>query len=949
MTRLKILMDKNFLTSIAQYIVDKHKSELGKLNIIVPNIRAGLYLRRALSGEIKSVAWSPRILSVQDFFHQISGLQTEEHIPLIFELYQSFRRVCPKLFDSFDAFYPWGEVILSDFNDIDSNLAEAKQVFANVADLKNIDLFFANHDSKVLDTIRQFWAQVNETDSNVARQRFLQIWQQMLPVYQDFKTHLKSKGIGYEGMIFRDATDSLSNKLFPETKDPHYFIGFNVLSRSEMAVFRYYRNQHEAKFFWQYDEKLLKNVHHEAFRFIRKYIQEFPPPKDFNYHNQSLKKKIYIYPVPSKSAQVKFASEIVSQRFMKEDPDLESSAIVLPDESLLQPILFSIPDTVEQLNVSMGFPINFAPQSSVIRALTKLQENYGNGSFYHKDVLRFINHPLVRALDIDTCNLIKKTLIEKRWLRVPQNELQSGHAIFASVFQPIEKVSDAGAYFARTLRIIYENLVHNDSMEFDREIVYQMYRRVNRFNEYLVRDSIHFQNLKTYLHLQNSMLNAVSVSFSGEPMRGLQVLGVLETRLLDFDRLMILSMNEGHFPAQSFKKSFIPYNLRKAFNLPTIELQDSMYAYYFYRMIMQASELHLLYNTADEGFMKGEKSRYIQQLLIESDFEIEEVPLHIRVEAGNKKNRSVKKDKHAMSILKQYLNGGGKSFSPSQLNTYLHCSMAFYFKYILGVREDDELVEQVGALELGNVIHTAMEFLYQPYLNKTLSASDIENLIKDKKRIGDCVATAWKEHLGKDAGNEIVGLNALALEAIKTYIHRILRLDADVTPLKYLGGEVELSRSIDIKFDGEQVTALLKGSIDHLDVAENAVRIIDYKTGKTKKADLKALDLAFQSDRNSNFDHAFQVLFYAYLFNQQPEFSNCSDYQLFPKILYTKEGKIAEVEIQGQTLADFKTIEPEWVENMQELLQTLFSADVPFTMTEEQTHCKNCPFQTICF
>lgn len=943
-------MNDNFLVSVAKYIAANHKDNTENIIIVLPNIRAGLYLRRCLSEILDKVSWAPKIVSVQDFFHQQSGLQTEEQIPLVFELYKSFQRIAPDLFESFDLFYPWGEIILSDFNDVDKNLVEAKQLFANITDLKKIELLFSDIDENILKIIQNFWSQFEAEETNYAKERFLAIWQHIYDVYLDFRKNLLIQKTGYEGLIYRHVAEELDNQLFPEKQNIHYFVGFNVLSQAEEKVLRLFKNQHNAKFLWQYDEKLLKNPDHEAFRFIREYIKRFPMPDDFDYQLKSRPKSINVYAVPSRTAQVKLAAKILKEKIAPQDPDFENTGLILPDESLLQPVLFSIPEEVKRLNVSMGFPISNAPQSSIIKNMAKLQENAQKETFYHKDVVRLLNHPLLRAMDNNACAELKQKIIKNNWIRIPSTELHPGNTIFNDIFRNVDEVMEIGPYFSHVLKQIYETIKILPDMQFDCEIIYQIYRRINRFNEYLIRDKIYFQSSKTYLHLISGILNSVTVAFSGEPMHGLQVLGMLETRMLDFNKIIICSMNEGHFPSQSFKKSFIPYNLRKAFQLSTIELQDAIHAYYFYRMIMHPDEVYLLYNTSDEGFMKGEKSRYIQQLLYESSFPIVEIPVHIKTETLEKSKKEISKNEYAMQILEKYKSEGNKSFSPSQLNTYLHCSMAFYYKYILGIREEDELVDQIGAMELGNVLHNTMNMLYQEHIGKIVTSEMLNNLLKDKAKISKFINIAWAEQMKKASAQEINGLNALGIEAVHIYINRILKLDKEYTPFTHIGGELDIRKDLSCSINGQNSKITLRGSIDHLDQCEDGIRVIDYKTGKGKKSDIADMETLFTPNRKSDSDHVFQVLFYSWLCYQHKDLTEFDSFPISPAVLYTRENRIdMPVSINKEKIFDFSLVKEEWEENMCNLLKDLYNKDIPFRMTTEATHCKYCPFRSICF
>jgi hypothetical protein len=942
-------MKWNFLDTIADYYLQHIEDQTVKPIIVVPNIRAGLYLKRSISKISDRTNWAPEIISIQDYFHQQSNLITEEQIPLVFELYKSFISIDDKLFDSFDAFYPWGEMILSDFNDVDKNLVNAKQLFTNVADLKQIETLFGDFDAAVLDAIRRFWGHFNMEQNTTEKTRFLSIWNNLYPVFVDYRKQLISKSIAYEGLIQRKIVEEIDSQLFIEEEKQLYFVGFNVLSQCEKQVFRFYRNSGSARFFWQFDRDLLINQTHEAYSFLREYIKEFPVPEDFNYEQKMRDKEFFIYPVPSVTAQVKLASGIIKDDIFKIDPKFENTAVVLPDEALLSPVLFSIPEEVTELNVSMGFPIMTAPQSGIIRNLASLQENLSSSGFYHKDILRIINHPVVRVLDNDTCNNFKQQIIENNWLRVPVDSLNSQSELFGKLFVPVEDAIQMGEYLTDVLNFIYSGLQEIPDMDFDREIIYQIYCQVNRFNEFLVKDKIHFKQLNTFLNLLNSALKSVKVAFSGEPMKGLQVLGMLETRLLDFENIIILSMNEGHFPSVSEKKSFIPYNLRQAFGLPTIELQDAIHAYYFYRMIIHPSRVHLVYNTTTVGNTKGEMSRYLQQLLVESPFKINEIPVHLQVQSPKKNMPDIPKDFQVIKILDDYCEGGKRSFSPSQLNVYLHCSLAFYYQYILGLKESDELVDTIGALELGNVIHNTMKLLYFPFLHEEVSKEIIRQLLKNKAQIDEYIRVSWAEQLRNASEMEAVGLNALGIEAIKEYIYRALRLDMEAAPFVYLGGEIELKRVFPLDVNGKKMNIAIKGSIDHLDIIDDTIRVLDYKTGEVKGKSSVSLPDVFSRDRLNSFDYYFQTLLYSWLFSSYPNYIDYKEYKIMPVVMYTKKNTLEPIKLDQQELNDFKLVEKNWNQAMHDLLADIMNPDIPFSMTKELKNCEYCPYKSMCY
>ncbi len=946
---------QNFLESVASYLTHHHKNDLVDQVVVVPNIRAGLYLRRYLGERMNGPGWAPSIVSIQDFFHQQSGFKAEEPIPLVFELYKCIRNIDSGLFESFDAFYPWGEIILSDFNDIDKNLVNPNQLFANLSDLKKIDLLYSDVNEEIVEHIRQFWQLFDVEAPTHARERFLEVWQHMAQLYSDFHEALSSVNAGYEGMITRHVAENLDNELFPEQKPQHFFVGFNVLSKAEENVFRYFKNHHNAQFFWQYDEHIMKDPLHEAFRFVREWISKFPPPSDFAYQPEIKQKSVMnVYSVSSKTAQAKLASRLIENEIQPVDPDLEHTGLVLPDESLLHPVLFSVPKSVKNVNVTMGYPLSYAPQTSLIRMLSRLQDNYRNAGYYYQDVLRILNHPLIRTVCEDKTIELKRMIFGQSLLRIPMDDLKPDESpLLREVFSHTEDVMEIGTYFSRILKRIYEEMREAEDAEFDKEVVYQMYRNINRFNEYLVRDKIHFQSSKTYLWLVSSMLNNLSVAFSGEPMRGLQVMGMLETRLIDFDKLIVLSMNEGHFPGQSFKKSFIPYNLRRAFGLPTIELQDAIHAYYFYRMIMHPDAVYLIYNSSDEGFNKGEKSRYIQQIAQEMKdrLPLKEIPVFHQTESAKKEKRSLQKDSHALSLLKEYQGTSpARRFSPSQLNTYIRCSMAFYYKYILGLKEPDEMTEKVGNLEFGNVLHNVMCELYEPFVNQTVGKPELVALKKDQKRISSLVENHFREEM-KIRG-EISGINALGLEAVKKYVYNLLNADIERVPFEYLAGEKKYLASVELTCKDDVFICGLQGTIDRLDKTESDLHIIDYKSGRSQGGGrVVPLERLFERFRKPDVDHAFQVLFYTWLADKQDGGELYSSCNLKPLLYYAQLSEpVHEIKIEEKHIRDYRELLENFENRLSQLIGEIYNPEVPFEMTDKKSAvCENCPYYGLCF
>lgn len=948
-----------FLKDIAAYLYSTYGAELENCCVVFPNQRAGLFLKKYLSEMISKPTWSPQILTITDLMSEISALTVADDLYLLFELYDIYCKE-KKSKESFDSFYFWGEIMLADFDDIDKYLVNASDLFRNITAVKSIEKEFNYLSEEQIRIIQRFWQSFQAEGLDKNNIEFLSTWEILFNIYTKLKERLISKKLGYEGLIYRNVADLLDqDKTLSVSFSRVFFVGFNALNECELKLFKYFKKHFNASFFWDYDDFYYNNIHHEAGRFMRKNLKELGLTGDNISHNNLLNgKDIQVMSVPSEVGQARILPDVLSV-FNDTSPE---TAIILADENLLIPVLHSLPESVNEFNITMGYPVHETPLYSLIGHIIRLQDNSrenedGTWKFYSQDVLAILSHPSVNHGYEDEFRDLKEEIMNRNLIFISETWLQE-HPVLSSFFT---KVKDPGGILKYLLNILEEiarrsSERDNQMKELENEIIFQLFIRIKRLDEILQESKIEFQT-KTLFRLIRKILLNTRIPFSGEPLTGLQIMGVLETRVLDFRNLVLLSMNEGIFPRTPVRHSFIPHNLRFGFNLPTLEHQDAIYSYYFYRLIQRAEKIVLIYNSKSEGLSSGERSRFLHQLMFSKSFTVKEKVIAYNIQANPERPISITKNGPIQDRLREFVYGkkDSKYLSPSALNIYLDCSLKFYFRFIADLEEPEELKEEVDPLLFGILLHTAVNNLYKPFGSEVFSKDLLKGLLLNNNRITSATNHAFKE-VYKLSGNEgkviIEGRNVIIREILERYLIAIIQRDILYAPFSIVDMEKKIMITLPVKIETGNTEVVIGGKIDRIDYTANEIRILDYKTGRVTQKINSIADLfdRKQQDRNSA---VFQVMLYSMLVHSSKHELNVSVVPgLYPIMDISKDEFDYHIAIgpphKKENISDYRIFNGEFTGMLTETVEEIFNPSIPFLPTEITDRCRYCPYRNIC-
>ncbi|GAB7086709.1 PD-(D/E)XK nuclease family protein [Marinifilum fragile] len=950
----------SFLQQITKELYSKYTNELSDCILVFPNRRAGLFFSKYLNELVEQPLWAPRVFTISEFFRSLSNLQIEDNLGLLFRLYKIYVKRM-KVSESFDEFYHWGEMLLGDFDDLDKYRVNAEHLFQNLADEKEIENLFDYLTDEQVEAIQAFWSSFKPEKYSEHQKEFVNLWENLFGIYTDLREELKSEKLAYEGMASRNLIDGLESGGIQIDAKKVIFVGFNALNKCEIDLFEFLKKKELAEFYWDYDESYLKNPYHEAGLFLRDNIKRFPAPKtELSFSNiKENKAKVEFVSLSSEVGQAKYAHSVVQAFCKDEDVAPEETAIVLADEELLLPVLHSIPEVVENVNVTMGYPAKNTPVASLLRLVIDMQKSSrkigGEVEFHHKEVLALLNHQYLNSVNPELAHELTQNILTTNKIKVSQ-KLLTGDEVIEKLFTPVKDVNQFAMYLLNLLQNVYQRLETKEEEKslvdkIEQEYIYHLFLAIKRLKALLDQHQIEVKQ-DTFYKILEKMIQTLSIPFEGEPLAGLQVMGILETRLLDFKKLVVLSMNEGKLPKTGTANSFIPYHLRKGFGMPTIDHQDAIFAYYFYRLIQRADDIKLLYSTQSDGIRTGEMSRFLYQLKYESNFDIEESSPGYDISLKEAKPISVEKNERILNRLAEYCGDQFRSFSPSALNTYLACPLSFYFKYIAGLKEPDQVLEEIDPPTFGNLFHNTLEDLYKPFVGKTLEREDLEIIRKDKDLIETKLKTAFRDtyfKTPKDKEVQISGRNLLIFDILKKYIDRILILDQQFAPFQILSLEDEYRIQIPISGDRK---VNIKGLIDRVDRANGTIRILDYKTGK---ADLffKDIESLFEKEGKNRNKAAFQTLLYCLFYEDKTKAAEAISpgvYSLkeffnnkFTCMLARKEGRS-----KPEPVDDYRVYKEEFTKALQEMFEEIFDPKIPFTQVENQDACRTCLYAEIC-
>ncbi len=948
----------SFLQSVAEYLHQTYKMGLQDVCLVFPNRRAGVFFSRYLAQYIDKPIWMPQIRTIAELMKDLSGLQPADQLTLVFYLYQVYTKE-KKTTETFDEFYYWGEMLLNDFDDIDKYLADPKQLFQNLSDLKEIEKQFSLPEEQIK-MIREFWTNIKLHEASPLKDDFISVWTVLFNVYTGFQQLLRSKGLAYEGMMCKQVIDNVRSGKPVKTAFQRYaIIGFNALNECEKEYFLYLKKNKLADFFWDYDDYYIQNEWHEAGFFIRKNLQLFPQP--WTITPQKLltsPKNIQIIAVPSDIGQAKLISTVL-QNMNVDQNKLADTAIVLADEPLLIPVLSSLPDEVSEVNVTLGYPFRYTPVYSFFEALIAMQKNVkqfkdGDYRFYHRDVTALLNHPYVQLICSVEANKLLTYILKYNRVFLTKEEV-SKHEFLSQLFIFSKSAGDLLEYIteigATTARLVYTDTGNQPRGNFHREYWFTFITSINRLNDLLTSENIPLE-IPTLVRVLRKMTSALSIPFKGEPLAGLQVLGVLETRTLDFSNIILMSANEGVLPKSDASNTFIPYNLRKGFGLPTIEHQDAIYAYYFYRLIQRAENVTLLYNSQG-GNKAREMSRFIYQLKYESVFKANEQSMNFRISLSDEKEISIHKSAEVMEALSRFTaeNDNARFLTPTALNAYLECSLRFYFRYVAKIYEKEEVTEDIEGSMFGKLLHKAMEEIYRQFLKTSMTKETFNGLIDNKNFIEEVILKAFAIEFFKKPDDipQLHGKSLVVKEVLRKYIFRILEVDRDLAPLTPMEFEASFETIIPIYSHGKNISVRIGGKIDRIDKNQQSVRVIDYKTGpiNRKFTDIPGL---FDTEGKNQSKEALQILMYAYILSENDIYQNLP---IVPGIYGMREifGSKFESRIfygKKEFVDSIHQVKDDYTDGLKQLLEEIFDPELSFTKVEDKKVCEYCDYKAIC-
>lgn len=937
----------SFLQQLTTDLVKTHGEDLSGVCLVFPTRRAGLFFRKELAAMVTKPSWAPVTHSIQDFFGSFSVYQQPDPLTLRFELYKIYKAYFPG--ESFDKFYPWGELMLRDFDDLDHYLADAGKVFALIHDIREIETDF-NLPEEELERLKTFWMNFFQHDPSILKTEFINTWEHLGSIYQSFKESLAARGLAYEGMAYREIAERFTKSgVIPEPDYDHIvFAGFYALSPAEERIIHAFLKTGKATIYWDADSYYADDTGQEAGTFLRNHSLVEEDYKWKQDYFQNTRRQIDIVGVPLLVGQAKYAGTLVKDLLVNPDFKPERTVVVLPDENLLFPVLYSLPEELTDINVTMGYPLQYTPLFHLFESLIALQRNVqvtkaGKTSYYFRDVLNILNHPYIRLIEAEKIRQWVRGYEKNRRIRIPQEDLDSGNAeVFSLIFQKPEGVRGIFAWGRQLLRLILESMKEQEFRfhRLESEFVYNFYTQLNRLEEVVIAQEAE-PGLETFWYLFREIIYSSKIPFTGEPLKGLQVMGFLETRVLDFDNVILLSVNEDVLPSSGNKPSFIPFSIRKAFGLPTYEEQHSVSAYHFYRLLQRASRIHLVYNTEAKASSSAEKSRFLLQIQHELAVRFPE-SITVRekvVTTGFSKETvqpvTVEKSPTVMEALNRYLWTGkgklefAKRISPSALANYISCPLKFYFRSVAGMYEKEETEENMEAATFGKVLHKAMQILYTG-----LKEIRPETLAQLRTKTEAALQQALSDEYVSAASLE--GKNILLGNVIRELIAKILVADKEDAPFHLLALEMEVNEEFVI--DPER-KIILHGFIDRLDETPIGLRIIDYKTGNVEKKKPKAIANLFSDPK---YKEQFQAMLYAYVISTKEQVKTIRSGLFTLKdmadgLWYLQDG-------EPFTQLQFLEFETE----LRNLMATIFNPAIPFTQTEDEKRCVYCPYKEIC-
>ena len=951
-------MNKTFLEYVAEDIIGKYGTDLSRIAVVFPNKRAALFLNEHLARLAGQPVWSPAYITISDLFRQHTDLKPADPIKLICDIHKSFTK-CTGIDETLDHFYGWGQLLLADFDDIDKNMADADSIFCNLKDIHELDdISYLDDEQKEM--LARFFANFSDDIDSELKKRFLSLWSHFGDIYHDYNRRLTEQGIGYEGAIYRKVASEQTLHL---KYDKYLFVGFNLLQKVERVLFSRLMKEGKAKFYWDFDEYYMPSPSHHLTTSPSQQlsggalvssaptnlttspsqhlnISDFPNELDNTdpdiYANMRRPKRIRFISSPTENAQAHFAANWLLENHRYRAG--RKTAIVMCDESILLPIMHSLPPEADKVNITSGFPLAMTPVASLVMLLFDLY-TLGlrkKGTAFNPHYLKkLMAHPYAHHLTISP----------------------SHHLTISPILHHIASL---------VKQVGIATKPEGDALT--QESVFRMFTILNRLATLADSGDLLVDNT-TLRRLVSQLVGAASIPFHGEPVIGVQIMGVLETRNIDFDNVLLLSCNEGNMPKGVNDSSFIPYSIRKAHGLTTIDNKVAIHSYYFHRLLQRAGDITIAYNNSTDNGHTGEMSRFMLQLLVESGQKIDHYSLTAKNQPTPLMPKAIEKDETALSKLEEM-----SRLSPSAINTYIRCKLAFYYQYIAHIKEPDSDPETIDNRMFGNIFHRAAYLIYKDITDHSpvIEKAHIQAYLSNRKLLASVVDRAFEEEECKTNN----GLQIINREVIIEYITKLLKIDQQLCPFSILAMEEEAKVYTQLSFTTpsggalkggalvssaptKQYSLTIGGIIDRLDVvtdkqtSKRRIRVVDYKTGNKPSSAIKSIEEVFDpkniASKHSNY--FLQAILYSLIVSRSKEWNAAND-AVSPALLFIKQAATNDYDptllIDKHPISDVTVYEEEFLTKLKETVADMYSPDAAFTPTDDRKKCELCPYRMLC-